>query len=123
MPSEDLLRQLFVKKSFKNNDTGFQMSLANPLSDATIIESAKISIKSDTINEKYKDFEIESQGNRFSNKDVSKTNPFSLPVKSGATLFFKRELPLPAEKYKITFNFLSEEYGELKFKMKEKIRE
>lgn len=59
MVSEDLLRQLFVKKSLKNNDAGFQMSLQNPLSDATISTPAKITIKGETIDkEKYKDFEI-----------------------------------------------------------------
>ncbi|MFX1251682.1 MAG: hypothetical protein ACFFCZ_08730 [Promethearchaeota archaeon] len=124
MVSEDLLRQLFVKKSFKNNDAGFQMSLQNPLSDATISTPARITIKGETIEkEKYKDFEIEMGGKRLNNKDVTKTNPFNFTVKSNATLYFKRDSPLPAEKYKITFEFLSDEYGELKFTMKEKIRE
>ncbi|MHA1166916.1 MAG: C-glycoside deglycosidase beta subunit domain-containing protein [Candidatus Hodarchaeales archaeon] len=123
MPSEDLLRQLFVKKSLKNNESGFQLSLKNPISDATIVDKAKISIKGEDINEKYKDFEIEIAGERFNNKNVSKTKPFKFPVKSNATLFFKRDNPLPAGKYKIKFDFLSEEYGELKFSMKEKIRE
>ena len=124
MVSEDLLRQLFVKKSLKNNESGFQLSLKNPISDATIIDKAKISIKGgEDIKEKYKDFDIEIAGERFNNKDVSKTKPFIFPVKSNATLFFKRDNPLPVGKYKIKFDFLSEEYGELKFSMKEKIRE
>ena len=123
MPSEDLLRQLFVKKSLKNNESGFQLSLKNPISDATIIDRAKISIKSEDIKEKYKDFDIEIAGERFNNKGVSKTKPFIFPVKSNATLFFKRDIPLPVGKYKIKFDLLSEEYGELKFSMKEKIRE
>ncbi|MFX0095500.1 MAG: hypothetical protein ACFFBD_27435 [Candidatus Hodarchaeota archaeon] len=124
MPSEDLLRQLFVKKSLKNNETGFQLSLKNPLSDATIIQPAKITIKGDTVEtEKYKNFEVEVGGKRFNNKEISKTNPFEFTVKAEVTLFFKRDIPLPTEKYKLKFDFLTEEYGELKFSMKEKIRE
>ncbi|MFW9993546.1 MAG: hypothetical protein ACFFD4_15990 [Candidatus Odinarchaeota archaeon] len=123
MPAEDLLRQLFVKKSLKNNENGFQLSISNPLSDATIIDPAKITIKGETVNEKYKDIEIEVEGKRLNNQDISQTKPFKFAVKTNATLYFKRDQPLPVERYKITFNFLSEEYGELKFSMKEKIRE
>jgi len=123
MPSEDLLRQLFVKKSLKNNENGFQLSMKNPISDATIVDTANIAIKGESVNEKFKDFDLDVNGNKFNSKDVSESKPFKFPVKANATIFFKRDEPLPVGKYKITFKFLSEEYGELKFSMKEKIRE
>ena len=124
MVNEDLLRQIFVKKSLKNNENGFQLSLNNPLSDVTIIKPAKISIKGEMGKEKFKDFKIIiNEKEEVINKKVSESSPFSFNVKSNATLYFERSEPLPVGKYKITFDLLSEEYGELKFNMKEKIRE
>lgn len=124
MVNEDLLRQIFVKKSLKNNENGFQLSLNNPLSDVTIIQPAKISIKGESDKEKFKDFKLViDESKEFQNKKVSESSPFKFNVKANATLFFARDSPLPAGKYKITFDLLSEEYGELKFSMKEKIRE
>lgn len=125
MSSKDLLRQLFVKKSLKNYDSGFQLQLANPLSDATIIEPAKIIMKGETVEkETYKDFQIEIEsGTRISNREISKSSPFHFPVNAKVILYLKRKQALPAEKYTLTFTFLSEEFGELKFKVKEKIRD
>jgi len=124
MSSKDLLRQLFVKKSLKNYDSGFQLQLTNPLSDATIIEPAKIIMKGETVEkETYKDFQIEIEsGTRITNKEISKSSPFHFPVNAKITLFFKRKQALPAEKYTLTFTILSEEFGELKFRIKERIR-
>lgn len=125
MSSKDLLRQLFVKKSLKNYDSGFQLQLANPLSDATIIEPAKIIMKGETVEkETYKDFQIEIEsGIHITNREISKSSPFHFPVNAKVTLYLKRKQALPAEKYTLTFTFLSEEFGELKFKVKEKIRD
>ncbi|MFQ6127200.1 MAG: hypothetical protein ACE5R6_21715 [Candidatus Heimdallarchaeota archaeon] len=125
MVSEDLLRQLFVKKSLTNNNSGFQLQLINPLSDATIVEPAKITVKGDTVEkETYKDFQIESEsGTRIPNKEISKSRPFHFPINAKVTLYLMREQKLPAEKYTLTFTILSEEYGELKFRIKERIRD
>ncbi|MFX0195124.1 MAG: hypothetical protein ACFFCW_03290 [Candidatus Hodarchaeota archaeon] len=125
MVSEDLLRQLFVKKSLINNDSGFQLQLTNPLTDATIVEPAKIVLKGETVEkEMYKDFQIEIEfGTRITNREISKNCPFHFPVNAKVTLYFKRKHALPAEKYILTFTILSEEFGELKFKVKERIRD
>ncbi|UCE13880.1 MAG: hypothetical protein JSV04_01575 [Candidatus Heimdallarchaeota archaeon] len=125
MVNEDLLRSLFVKKSLKNNDNGFQLQMKNSISDATIVAPIKLEIKGESVErEKYKDFAIDIDGERINNKDIDNQNPARFSVKSVATLFFERDNPLPKEKYKIRFSkLLTEEYGDLPFGMKERIRE
>ncbi|MFW9902923.1 MAG: hypothetical protein ACFFFH_01205 [Candidatus Thorarchaeota archaeon] len=125
MVNEDLLRQLFVKKSLKNNEKGFQLQMKNTISDATIVAPIKLEIKSETIDkEKFKDFVIDLDGEKLNNKDINEQNPAKFTVKTLATLYFKRDNPLPKEKYKIRFTkLLTEEYGDLPFSMKERIRE
>ena len=124
MPSEDILRQLFVKKSLKNNEAGFELQLLNPLSNATIIEPARIVVKGENVEkERYKDFEVEVNDSRLKNKEISKKNPLDFPVNTKAIIYLKRDQILPVGKYTITFTLLTQEFGELKFKVKEKIRE
>ena len=90
MVNEDLLRTLFVKKSLKNVEDGFQLQMKNSISDATIIEGIKFEIKGDTIEgkEKYKDFVIEIGDTIVENKKVNEQNPANFNVKSIATLRF-----------------------------------
>ena len=126
MVNEDLLRTLFVKKSLKNVENGFQLQMKNSISDATIIEGIKFEIKGDTIEgkEKYKDFVIEIGDATIENKKINEQNPANFNVKTLATLRFKREEPLPVGKYKLRFSrLLTEEYGDIPFSMKERIRE
>ncbi|MFX0124573.1 MAG: hypothetical protein ACFFAE_13155 [Candidatus Hodarchaeota archaeon] len=125
MVNEDLLRQLFVKKSLKNNENGFQLQMKNSISDATIIAPLKLEIKGESLEkEKFKDFIIDLDGKKINNKDINEQNPAKFSVKTLATLYFKRGNPLPQEKYKIRFTkLLTEEYGDLPFSMKERIRE
>jgi hypothetical protein len=126
MVNEDLLRTLFVKKSLKNNEKGFQCEMKNSISDATIIGPIKVEISSDAIEgkEKFRNFTIEIDGEKIENKDISEQNPGDFSVKSKATLYFERNDPLPVGKYKIRFTrLLTEEYGDLPFSMKERIRE
>ena len=126
MVNEDLLRTLFVKKSLKNVENGFQLQMKNSISDATIIEGIKVEIKGDTIEgkEKYKDFVIEIGNTTIENKKITEQNPANFDVKTLATLRFKRDEPLPVGKYKLRFSrLLTEEYGDIPFSMKERIRE
>ncbi|MFX0172384.1 MAG: hypothetical protein ACFE9L_10715 [Candidatus Hodarchaeota archaeon] len=125
MVNEELLRSLFVKKSLKNNENGFELQMKNSISDATIIEPLVIQIQGELVEkEKYKDFIIEMGGETVHNKKISTQNPANFTVDTIATLKFERERPLPKEKYKIRFSrLLTEEYGDLPFKMKERIRE
>ena len=126
MVNEDLLRTLFVKKSLKNNEGGFELQMKNPISDATIIEGIKFEIKGDSIEgkEKYKDFTIEIGDQVIANKSINEQNPANFSVKSTAILKFKRDNPLPVGKYKLKFSkLLTEEYGDIPFSMKERIRE
>ncbi|MFX0013736.1 MAG: hypothetical protein ACFFB2_03145 [Promethearchaeota archaeon] len=125
MVNEDLLRQLFVKKSLKNNEKGFQLQMKNSISDATIIAPIKLEISGETIEkEKFKDFIIDLDGVKINNKDINEQSPAKFSVKSTATLLFKRDNPLPQEKYKIRFTkLLTEEYGDLPFGMKERVRD
>jgi hypothetical protein len=125
MVNEDLLRQLFVKKSLKNNENGFQLQMKNSISDATIIAPIKLEIKGESVEkEKFKDFTIDLDGVEINNKDINEQNPAKFTVKTLATLYFQRDNPLPKEKYKIRFTkLLTEEYGDLPFRMKERIRE
>ena len=126
MVNEDLLRTLFVKKSLKNVENGFQLQMKNTISDATIIEGIKVEIKGDTIEgkEKYKDFVIEIGNTTIENKKITEQNPANFDVKTLATLRFKRDEPLPVGKYKLRFSrLLTEEYGDIPFSMKERIRE
>ncbi len=124
MVNEDLLRQLFVKKSLKNNENGFQLQMKNSISDATIVAPIKLEIRGESVeNEKFKDFMIDLDGEKVNNKDINEQNPAKFSVKSLATLYFERDNPLPKEKYKIRFTkLLTEEYGDLPFSMKERIR-
>ncbi len=119
MVSPDLLRKLYVKKSLKNVEGGFEFMLSNPLSDATIIKPGKITLG----DEKFKDFTVFIGDKELNNSDISKTNPFSFAVKAEVTLRIPRGTPLPVEKHAIKLDFLTEEYGELKFKVKDRIRE
>ncbi len=126
MVNEDLLRQLFVKKSLKNNENGFQCEMKNSISDATIIEPLKLELKGESIEkkEKYKDFIIDLNGEKIENKNINEQNPAKFLVKSKATLIFRRDKPLQKGKYKIRFTrLLTEEYGDIPFSMKERIRE
>jgi len=125
MVNEDLLRQLFVKKSLRNNENGFQLQMKNSISDATIIAPLKLEIKGESVEkEKFKDFTIDLDGVEINNKDINEQNPAKFTVKTLATLYFQRDNPLPKEKYKIRFTkLLTEEYGDLPFSMKERIRE
>jgi hypothetical protein len=102
--AEDLLKKLYKKKSLRNIDGGFEVQLTNPLSDATIIKPAKVSLG----DEKYKDFTIEVEGTPISNQEISERNP---------------DAPLAADKYTIKFTIQTEEYGELKFRIKDRIKE
>ena len=125
MVNEDLLRTLFVKKSLSNTESGFQMQMKNSISDAKIIEPIKVEISGEGVDkEKYKDFIIDLDGNKIDNKKISESNPAIFSVKSLATLMFNRDNPLPVGKYKIRFTkLLTEEYGDIPFSMKERIRE
>ncbi|MHA2244626.1 MAG: hypothetical protein ACXADY_06620 [Candidatus Hodarchaeales archaeon] len=126
MVNEDLLRQLFVKKSLKNNETGFQCEMKNSISDATIIDPIKFEIKGESISgkEKFKDFVIDIDGETIENKNINEQNPGKFFVKAKATLYFKRDEPLPIGKYKLRFSrLLTEQYGDIPFSMKERIRE
>ncbi len=125
MVNEDLLRQLFVKKSLKNNENGFQLQMKNSISDATIIAPLKLEIKGESVEkEKFKDFTIDLDGEKINNKEINEQNPAKFSVKTLATLYFQRDKPLPKEKYKIRFTkLLTEEYGDIPFRMKERIRE
>jgi hypothetical protein len=125
MVNEDLLRSLFVKKSLKNNENGFELQMKNSISDATIVEPLVVQIQGESVEkEKYKDFVIEMGGESVHNKKISSQNPANFTVKTVATLKFERNSPLPKEKYKIRFTrLLTEEYGDLPFSMKERIRE
>ncbi len=126
MVNEDLLRTLFVKKSLKNVEDGFQLEMKNSISDGTIIEGIKFEIKGDAIEgkEKYKDFVVEIGGKTIENKKISEQNPADFSVKSRVILRFKRDSPLPVGKYKLRFSrLLTEQYGDIPFSMKERIRE
>ncbi|WP_455140862.1 hypothetical protein [Candidatus Hodarchaeum mangrovi] len=125
MVNEDLLRTLFVKKSLVNTKNGFSMQMKNSISDATIIDPIKVEISGETIEkEKYKDFIIDLDGKKIKNSEINENNPAKFFVKSLATLIFERNEPLPVEKYNIRFTkLLTEEYGDIPFTMKERIRE
>jgi hypothetical protein len=122
---EELLRSLYVKKSLKNNENGFELQMRNSFSDAAIIEPLVVQIQGESVEkEKYKDFIIEMGGERINNKKISTQNPANFTVETIATLKFERNNPLPKEKYKIRFSrLLTEQYGDLPFRMKERIRE
>lgn len=117
--AEDLLKKLYKKKSLRNVEGGFVVQLTNPLSDATIIKPAKVSLGA----EKFRDFIVDVEGNSVVNKDISEKNPMKFSVKSTATLRFARDTPLTPDKYTMKFTMLTEEYGELKFRIKDRIRE
>ncbi|MHA2271650.1 MAG: hypothetical protein ACXACI_07295 [Candidatus Hodarchaeales archaeon] len=119
MVAEDLLKKLYKKKSLRNVEGGFEVQLTNPLSDATIIKPAKVNLG----DERYKDFIIEIEGKPIPNKEISEANPLQFSVKTTATLRFSREASLPPDKYKMKFNIQTEQYGELKFRIKDRIKE
>ncbi|MFX0114657.1 MAG: hypothetical protein ACFFB3_08920 [Candidatus Hodarchaeota archaeon] len=119
MVAEDLLKKLYKKKSLRNTDGGFEVQLTNPLSDATIVKPAKVSLG----DERYKDFTIEMEGSSISNQEISETNPLQFFVKTTATLRFPRDTPLIPDKYTIKFTIQTEQYGELKFRIKDRIKE
>ncbi|MFQ5977160.1 MAG: hypothetical protein ACE5OZ_03385 [Candidatus Heimdallarchaeota archaeon] len=119
MVAEDLLKKLYKKKSLRNVEDGFEVQLTNPLSDATIIKPAKVSLGA----EKFKDFIVDVEGNSVVNHDISEKNPLQFAVKTTATLRFARNAPLAPDKYTLKFTILTEEYGELKFRIKDRIRE
>ncbi|MFW9780188.1 MAG: hypothetical protein ACFFE8_15170 [Candidatus Heimdallarchaeota archaeon] len=125
MVNEDLLRQLFVKKSLKNNPDGFECQMKNSLSDATIVAPIKVVLSSEAIGkETYKDFTIDMGESTIHNQEISEQRPAPFVVGSLATLKFKRSTSLPSDKYKIRFvRLLTEEYGDIPFAMKERIRD
>ena len=76
------------------------------------------------LKEKYKDFVIEIGDQILENKKISEQKPANFDVKKQAVLKFKRDEPLPVGKYKLRFTkLLTQQYGDIPFAMKERIRE
>ncbi|MGB9828248.1 hypothetical protein IMZ38_04915 [Thermosphaera chiliense] len=111
-----ILRRLYVKKSLKNNETGFQFSLKNVLADASLSKPLEITIDDKPV--PLDKITLESDSKTILNKDISDTNPVDFALNTLVTIRIEGIRLEPGE-HKIVISAVSKEYGPIKFDIKD----
>jgi len=111
-----LLKKLYVKKSLKNTDDGFEFSLKNVLADATLVKLADFKVDGKT----YTDVTLLVGDKEISTTEISASNPLPFPIKTTATVKVKGEKLEPGS-HTIEIICGSKEYGELRITIKDTI--
>jgi len=113
-----ILRRLYVKKSLKNINDGFEFTLKNILADATIIKPLEISVDDKPV--PIDKIILITDSKTISNKDISGENPVEFTVNT--TIGIRIEgMKLEPGEHKILIKGETKEYGEIKFDIKDKI--
>ncbi len=113
-----LLKKLYVKKSLKNTDDGFEFELNNVLADATIVEPLTITVDKEEIPQG--NVKIVFDGNEINSSEISSNNPIPFKVKTRITVRVLGKKLEPG-KHSIELKTKAKEYGELKFTFKDEV--
>ncbi len=113
-----LLKKLYVKKSLKNVENGFQFEIKNILADATINSPIKITVDNKPVGEEAVMLRI--GGKETSSSTISIDNPLDFKVKTQVVVLVKSGQLNPGT-HKIEINTNSKEYGEISFTIKDQI--
>ena len=111
-----LLRKLYVKKSLKNTEDGFEFSIKNVLADATLVKLADFKVDG----KPYTNVTLVVGDKEIPASEISASNPLPFPVKTTITVKVKGE-QLQSGQHKIEIVGGSKEYGELKITLKDTI--
>uniref|UniRef100_A0A7C2FCF5 Hydroxymethylglutaryl-CoA reductase-like domain-containing protein n=1 Tax=Thermosphaera aggregans TaxID=54254 RepID=A0A7C2FCF5_9CREN len=111
-----ILRRLYVKKSMKNTETGFQFSLKNVLADASLSKPLEIIIDDKPV--PIDKITLESDSKVILNKDISDANPVDFALNTQVTVRVEGVKLEPGE-HKIVISAVSREYGPIKFDIKD----
>ena len=113
-----LLKKLYVKKSLKNVDDGFQFELNNVLANATIVEPITLIVDKEEI--PVDNVEIVIGDKNLKAGDISADNPIAFNVKTRITIVVKGK-KLESGKHNIEIRTKAKEYGELKFSFSDNV--
>jgi hypothetical protein len=111
-----ILRRLYVKKSLKNTETGFQFTLKNVLADATLSKPLEISVDDKPI--PIDKVTLETDSGTISNKDITEANPAYFALNTHVVVRVEGVRLGPGE-HKILLSAVSKEYGSIKFDIKD----
>lgn len=113
-----ILRRLYVKRSLKNIDNGFEFTLKNILADASIVKPLEISVNDNPV--PVDKITLISDSKTISNKDISESNPLEFSLNTTVTVRIEG-VKLEQGEHKILITGVTKEYGKIKFDIKDKI--
>ncbi len=113
-----LLKKLYVKKSLKNTEDGFEFELNNVLADATIVEPLTLIVDKEEIPQE--NVKIIFEGKELRATDINTSNPIPFKVKTKITVKVYGKKLEPG-KHSIELKTKAKEYGELKFTFKDEV--
>ncbi len=114
-----LLKKLYVKGSFKNTPTGFELSLRNTLAPGTLIEFGPLQIDGRTI-PLDKLFITAGDATPVRASDISPTKPQNFPL-NVVVKFQVEDQPLAPGNHRVTVQVNTKEAGELKIDAEDSI--
>jgi len=107
-----LLRRLYVKKSLKKTDTGFEFEIKNKLGSGYAHRLLPLTVDGEEVPLEMSEFNLEGEVTRFS--DVSKENTFTLAMNK--TIIVRADnVALESGSHKIGMGFEVPGLGTLKF--------
>jgi len=109
-----LLKRLYVKRSLRNNEQGFQFQLKNTLGSGYGNELLPLTLDEKEIPKENSSFIRDSEEVPFS--VVSKDKPFTLPMNKTLTILVKG-VTLSKGPHKIGMSFVAEGLGKLGFEV------
>jgi hypothetical protein len=107
-----LLKRLYVKKSLKNIENGYQFELKNVLAEATITSPIKIYLNDKAIEQK--NIMVSLGDNTIKSEDINSNSPLKFAVGSSVLLKITDKNLAPAQ-YKIDIKAETKEFGEISF--------
>ena len=112
------LRRLYVKKSLKNTEEGFELMLRNVLADAVLIKPLEIHVDSKPI--PIGSIKLITESGSVLNKDVSESNPVNFSLNTAVTIRVEGIKLEPGE-HEIVFVATTKDYGSIKFNVRDSI--
>lgn len=111
-----LLKRLYVKKSLKNIENGYQFEMKNVLAEATIILPIKIYLNDRAIEPK--SIMVSIKENTIKAEDINSNSPLKFAV--GTSILLKViDKPLVPAQYKIDIKAETKEFGEISFSVQD----
>lgn len=112
------LRRLYIKKSLKNTEEGFELMLKNVLADAVLTKPLEIYVDNKLV--PVDSVKLITESKSMLNKDVSESNPVSFSLNTTVTIRVEGVKLEPGE-HEIVFIVTTKDYGSIKFNVKDSI--